>query len=38
MSGKIVVEALLLVTRWGLRDMLTGRRWRKPARTATRVA
>jgi dolichol-phosphate mannosyltransferase len=35
MSGKIVVEALLLVTRWGLRDMLTGRRWRarRPART-----
>jgi dolichol-phosphate mannosyltransferase len=35
MSGKIVVEALLLVTRWGLRDMVTGRRWRarRPART-----
>jgi glycosyltransferase involved in cell wall biosynthesis len=29
MSGRIVVEALLLVTLWGLRDLLTGRRLRR---------
>jgi len=38
MSGRIVVEALLLVTRWGLRDMLTGRRWRSRTRTSSRVS
>ena len=38
MSGRIVVEALFLVTRWGLRDMLTGRRWRaRRARGDSRV-
>ncbi|MET0324735.1 MAG: polyprenol monophosphomannose synthase [Ilumatobacteraceae bacterium] len=31
MSGKIVAESMLLVTRWGLRDMVTGRTWRRPA-------
>ena len=26
MSGRIVVESMLLVTRWGIRDLVTGRR------------
>ena len=26
MSGRIIAESMLLVTRWGLRDLLTGRR------------
>jgi dolichol-phosphate mannosyltransferase len=29
MSGRIVVEALSLVTLWGLRDLVTGRRLRR---------
>ena len=28
MSGRIVVESMLLVTRWGLRDLLAWRPWR----------
>lgn len=31
MSGRIVVEALALVTLWGVRDLLTGRRRDRPA-------
>jgi len=31
MSGKIVAESMLLVTRWGLRDMVTGRTWGRAA-------
>ncbi len=29
MSGRIVVEALWLVTRWGVRDLVLGGRWRR---------
>ena len=29
MSFRIVVEALWLVTRWGVRDLVLGRRWRR---------
>ena len=38
MSGRIVVEALWLVTWWGLRDLVTGRRWRAPHRARTPVS
>ena len=31
MSGRIVAESMLLVTRWGLRDMVTGRTWARRA-------
>ncbi len=31
MSGRIVVEALGLVTLWGVRDLVTGRRRRRPS-------
>jgi dolichol-phosphate mannosyltransferase len=31
MSGRIVAESMLLVTRWGARDMVTGRTWRRRA-------
>lgn len=30
MSNRIVLEAFALVTGWGLRDLLLGRRWRHP--------
>ena len=30
MSGRIVVESMLLVTRWGIRDVLAGWRRRLP--------
>jgi dolichol-phosphate mannosyltransferase len=29
MSGRIVVESMLLVTRWGVRDALSGETWRR---------
>ena len=36
MSGRIVLESMLLVTRWGLRDLVAGRsRARGPDRPAT---